>query len=159
MKKEIQPTIIKYCNMKKEEIQNIREYVLAVMADYCGYTLTEKDYFKAFYHYDTDFIDIIHSCEKEFNCYITYTGLDSDSFPDVKDFIDYIERQVKAHYQHPWPPYRYLITGNAQEFPAYTNWFEPDNDFADGIGMVVYDLYKGKYYDGEGWREIGEDHL
>ena len=57
-------------------------------------------------------------------------------------------------------PYRYLITDKVNP-PAYTHWFDPVNHYAEdkNLGMVVYDLYEGKYYDGDGWKEIGEDHL
>jgi hypothetical protein len=54
---------------------------------------------------------------------------------------------------------RYLVTTNNLD-PFLTDYFTPENCFAYGIGMVVFDLYKQTYMsDGETWIELEEDHL
>lgn len=54
--------------------------------------------------------------------------------------------------------YQYLITFTNGESPSYTNWFDPENHFAEG--MVVFDLYKHLFTtDGINWKNIQEDHL
>ncbi len=54
---------------------------------------------------------------------------------------------------------RYLITTNEQP-PFFTNWFEVENNFCEGVGMVVYDLHKHKFtIDGETWIYINVDNL
>lgn len=54
---------------------------------------------------------------------------------------------------------RYLITTNNSE-PAYTRWFDAENNFNASVGMVVFDLYNGCYTtDGITWKEIEIDHL
>jgi hypothetical protein len=51
---------------------------------------------------------------------------------------------------------RYLIVSDQEVF--YTEWFESENNFVDG--MIVIDLATDKYMIEEGlWREIQEDHL
>lgn len=54
---------------------------------------------------------------------------------------------------------RYLITAENVE-PFFTKWFEPENNFNEDIGMVVYDLVTEKYtYDGKTWHIIENDNL
>lgn len=54
---------------------------------------------------------------------------------------------------------RYLVTTNNAD-PFLTNYFMPENCFAIGIGMTVFDLYNQLYMvDGKNWLEIKEDHL
>lgn len=55
---------------------------------------------------------------------------------------------------------RYLITCNDGSFdPFLTKWFVPENNFDDGVGMVVFDLYKFTYTtNGKDWQPIKVDH-
>jgi len=54
---------------------------------------------------------------------------------------------------------RYLITTDITS-PFLTNWYEAENNFNAGVGMVVYDLYTNKYTtDGTTWEDITTDHL
>lgn len=50
---------------------------------------------------------------------------------------------------------RYLVTGSGE--PFYTEWFSVENTYSPG--MIVYDLAKDLYFDGEQWKEIEFDHL
>jgi hypothetical protein len=51
---------------------------------------------------------------------------------------------------------QYLITTKTGE-QFFTDWFDPENNFNAEAGMVVYDLYYGKYTtDGKNWKEIIE---
>lgn len=54
---------------------------------------------------------------------------------------------------------RYLITFNDDRVkPFFTDWFEPENNFVDG--MTIFDMYAFKYStDGNNWKEIMHDHL
>ena len=54
---------------------------------------------------------------------------------------------------------KYLIT-TSDNIPFLTNWFDPDNNFAPEVNMVVYDLVNGLFTkDGYKWEEIFVDHL
>ena len=53
----------------------------------------------------------------------------------------------------------YLITMDNQE-PFLTNWFEYENNFQEGAGMIVYNLLDITYTtDGVNWQDIEEDSL
>ena len=57
---------------------------------------------------------------------------------------------------------QYLITyiecGETRCF--FTKWFDVENHFNTEVDMIVYDLYKGKYFDKDlVWKYIEEDHL
>ena len=42
--------------------------------------------------------------------------------------------------------------------PFYTNWFDAENNFVDG--MVVFNLLSDKYTtNGKDWYDIEQDHL
>jgi hypothetical protein len=52
---------------------------------------------------------------------------------------------------------RYLVTSEIFK-PFYTNWFNLENHFTDG--MIVYDLHKSIYTtDGTTWQIIEHDNL
>lgn len=52
---------------------------------------------------------------------------------------------------------RYLVT-HPDFIPFFTNWFDAENNFTDG--MVVYNLVSRKFtIDGRAWFEILEDSL
>jgi hypothetical protein len=55
---------------------------------------------------------------------------------------------------------RYLVTTLIQE-PFLTKWFDVENLYNPdpNLDMVVYDLLLFKYYAGDGWIDINEDHL
>ena len=53
---------------------------------------------------------------------------------------------------------RYLISTDAGD-PFLTDWFNIENDFNSEINMIVYDLYLQKYYNGDYWMDIIENHL
>lgn len=53
---------------------------------------------------------------------------------------------------------RYLITTDVCD-PFLTDWFDIENNFNLEINMVVYDLHLNKYYNGDYWLAIAEDHL
>mgnify|MGYP003425763136 FL=1 len=54
---------------------------------------------------------------------------------------------------------RYLIT-MTEEPPFFTNWFSYENNWADGTGMVVYDLFQSLYTtDGKTWEPVETDEL
>ncbi len=56
---------------------------------------------------------------------------------------------------------RYLITCNDGSFdPFLTKWFDPENNFDDEVGMVVFDLNMFSYTtNGTDWKPIHQDHL
>lgn len=54
---------------------------------------------------------------------------------------------------------RYLVTMNSNP-PFLTKWFEYENHWDDGKGMVIYDLQNLTYTtDGKTWLPIEIDHL
>jgi len=56
---------------------------------------------------------------------------------------------------------RYLVTGNGIE-PFFTDWFDIENMYDISSRMVVFDLAKREYYDGNPakvWFMIKDDHL
>lgn len=56
-------------------------------------------------------------------------------------------------------PVRYLIVADTFT-PFYTNYYDEENHWKDGINMKVFDLHTDKYCeDGETWKDIDEDHL
>lgn len=55
---------------------------------------------------------------------------------------------------------RYLITTNDGSQPFLSDWFDAENNFKEGIRMIVYDLYKNQYTtNGKIWQDIKVDHL
>jgi len=54
---------------------------------------------------------------------------------------------------------RYLVT--IPNFHAFlTKWYEYENHWDDGKGMVIYDLQNLTYTtDGKDWHPIEQDHL
>lgn len=54
---------------------------------------------------------------------------------------------------------RYLVT-TQHEPPFRTFYFQSENHWRDGVGMVVYDLKESMYTkDGKTWRPIHKDAL
>jgi hypothetical protein len=53
---------------------------------------------------------------------------------------------------------RYLVT-TEKLGPYLTKWFDIENHYNRDLDMVVYDLLTFKYYAGNGWIDITEDHL
>lgn len=54
---------------------------------------------------------------------------------------------------------KYLVT-ILGEAPFFSDRFDIENHFMSDIGMVVYDLNKGKYTDdGKTWKDIQVDFL
>lgn len=44
--------------------------------------------------------------------------------------------------------------------PAYTKWFDAENNFNADVNMVVFDLFNHQYTDdGKTWKDISFDHL
>ena len=57
---------------------------------------------------------------------------------------------------------RYLVTYLESGFPKafYTDWFDSENNFNIGIGMIVFDLANHQYTsNGLDWIDIDFDHL
>lgn len=55
---------------------------------------------------------------------------------------------------------RYLITYAEIHTPFLTEWFQAENHWQEGVGMVVYDLQKEMFTtDGQNWRELEKDCL
>ena len=50
----------------------------------------------------------------------------------------------------------YVIYYQGESF--YTNWFDPENNFMDG--MIVFNILTDQFTtDGKNWKEIKQDHL
>lgn len=57
---------------------------------------------------------------------------------------------------------KYLVTyiENGMQKAFYTNWFDVENNFNSGVGMVVFDLVNHKYMvNSLGWVDIDEDQI
>jgi len=68
---------------------------------------------------------------------------------------------VNAFVMNNFPPIRYLVTFDGNEYPPFlTDYFDAENHFNPALNMKVFDLKAFKYTtNGKDWQPISEDHL